>query len=71
MFRHIVSKSHKVGRVKIKRYISGASNIFLLKGIKYSWKTKLSPAKKRGLAHSDVLIFCVILIGLFVRKSVF
>ena len=48
MFRHIVSKSHKVGRVRIKGYISGVSNIFLLKGIKYSRKTILSPAKKRG-----------------------
>ena len=72
MFRHIVSKSHKLGRVRIKRYtISGVSNIFLLKGIKYLRKTILSPAKKRGYSHSDVLIFYVVLIGLFVRKSVF
>ena len=48
MFRHIVSKSHEVGRVRIKRYISGVSNIFLLKGIKYLRKTILSPAKERG-----------------------
>ena len=48
MFRHIVLKSHKLGRVRIKRYISGVSTIFLLKGIKYLRKTILSEAKKRG-----------------------
>ena len=48
MYRRIVSKSHKVGRVRIKRYISGVSSIFLLKGIKYLRKAILSEAKKRG-----------------------
>ena len=70
MFRLIVSKSEKVGRVRIKRYISGVSNIFLLKGIKFLRKTILLPAKERGSTHSDVLILCVVLIGLFVCKSV-
>ena len=55
MFRFIVSKSDKVGRVRIKRYISGVSTIFLLKGIKSLRKTVLSPATECGEAHSDVL----------------
>ena len=70
MFKHIVSKSHKVDRVRIKRYISGVSNVFLLKSIKFLRKTILSPTKERGKAHSDVFIFCIVLIGRFVRKSV-
>ena len=71
MFRHIVSKSDKGGRVRIKRYISGVSNSFLLKDIKFLWKTILSPTKVRGSAHAEVLLFCVVLTGLLVRKSVF
>ena len=71
MFTHIASKSNEVGRVTIKRFISDVSSIFLLKGIKFLRKTILSLAKKRGGARADVSIFFVVLIGLFVRKSVF
>ena len=71
MFRHIVSKSDKVGRVRIKRYVSGVSNSFLSKGIKFLRKTILSPTKERRSAHAKVLLFCVVLTELFVRKSVF
>ena len=70
MFRHIVSKSDEVGRVRINLYTNDVSIIFVLKSIKFLQKTILSPAKVREKAYLDVLIFCVVLSGLFVRKSV-
>ena len=58
IFPRIVSKSYKLGRVKIKLYVSDVSKRFLInENVKSLQITTSSPAKEREYAQQDVLIF--------------